>query len=103
MEILNCIIINPKDFTSAIYKFTKDRNKLPFKDLVLDVEKYSERFLKQLEKLNSYNNKNEFKMLAIKKENSLLNEDIFFNFVISTSKKNKNKDKIERLRVKFLP
>lgn len=102
MEVLDCVIINPKIFTQAIYRFTKDRNKLPFKELKLDVEKYSKRFLNQLENLENYNNKTTFNLLVVEKENSLLDEDIFFPFAITTTKKTRNKKKIERLRMEFL-
>ena len=33
MEVQSCLIVNPKPFIDELFRFVKDRNKLPFKKL----------------------------------------------------------------------
>lgn len=102
MEVKECNIINPSAFMQSIYKYTKDRNKLKFyKDGTLNFKVFEDKFISQLEKYNGeLANKVELNIKVLEKDNSYLDEDIFFPFVISTVRKSKNK--IERVRIKYI-
>ena len=102
MEVQSCLIVNPKPFIDELFRFVKDRNKLPFKNYTFNLEECSDTFLEQLEKLENYANRSNFNLLIVPKENSLIDEDIYFPFSISTTRKNRNKKKIERIRIRFL-
>lgn len=104
MEVKECNIINPSSFMQAVYKYTKDRNKLKFyKDGTLNFKVFEDKFVSQLEKYEGeLVNKVELNIKVLEKDNSYLDEDIFFLFVISTVRKSKNKKSIERVRIKFV-
>ena len=102
MEVQSCLIVNPKPFIDELFRFVKDRNKLPFKNYTFNLEEYSDTFLEQLEKLEDYTNRTDFYLLVVQKENSIIGEDIYFPFSISTTRKSRNKKKIERIRIRFL-
>ena len=48
MEVQSCLIVNPKPFIDELFRFVKDRNKLPFKNYTFNLEEYSDTFLEQL-------------------------------------------------------
>lgn len=104
MEVKECNIINPSSFIQAVYKYAKDRNKLKFyKDGTLNFKVFEDKFISQLEKYNGeLANKVELSIKVLEKDNSYLDEDIFFPFVISTIRKSKNKKSIERVRIKYI-
>lgn len=104
MEVKECNIINPSSFIQAVYKYAKDRNKLKFyKDGTLNFKVFEDKFASQLEKYGGeLKNKVELDIKVLEKDNSYLDEDIFFPFVISTVRKSKNKKSIERVRIKYI-
>lgn len=104
MEVKECNIINPSSFIQAVYKYAKDRNKLKFyKDGILNCSVFEDNFISQLEKYGGeLKNKVELDIKVLEKDNSYLDEDIFFPFVISTVRKSKNKKSIERVRIKYI-
>ena len=104
MEVKECNIVNPSPFMQAIYRYTKDRNKLKFyKDGTLNFKVFEDKFVSQLEKYGGeLVNKVELNIKVLEKDNSYLDEDIFFPFVISTVRKSKNKKSIERVRIKYI-
>lgn len=77
-------IINTKDFRGDLYLYVDDRRKLPFKNNKFDLEEY-------LKNIYSWNKEKldkklkldeEVVLLVVKKENSFLEEDIFFSFLV---------------------
>lgn len=104
MKVNECNIINPSPFMQAVYKYAKDRNKLKFhKNGVLNCSDFEDNFVSQLEKYGGeLSNKTQLNLLILEKDNSYLNEDIFFPFVVSTVRKSKRKKNIERVRIKYI-
>ena len=74
-------ILNETDFTTNLFKYTKDRNKLPFIKFKFDLKTYLGIIKKYNPSVDFYQGKQKIKLLGIKKENSLLNQDIYFEFL----------------------
>lgn len=74
-------ILNETDFMTNLFKYTKDRNKLPFIKFKFDLKTYLRIIKKYNSSVDFYQGKQKIKLLVIKKENSLLNQDIYFEFL----------------------
>lgn len=77
-------IINTKDFREDLYLYVDDRRKLPFKNNRFDLKEYLKNIYSwNKEKLDKkLNLDEEIQLLVVKKENSFLEEDIFFSFLV---------------------
>ncbi len=77
-------IINTKDFREDLYLYVDDRRKLPFKNNRFDLKEYLKNiYFWNKEKLDKkLNLDEEIQLLVVKKENSFLEENIFFSFLV---------------------
>lgn len=77
-------IINTKDFREDLYLYVDDRRKLPFKNNRFDLKEYLKNIYSwNKEKLDKkLNLDEEIQLLVVKKENSFLEENIFFSFLV---------------------
>lgn len=77
-------IINTKDFREDLYLYVDDRRKLPFKNNRFDLKEYLKSIYSwNKEKLDKkLNLDEEIQLLVVKKENSFLEENIFFSFLV---------------------
>lgn len=77
-------IKNETEFRNDLYRYTLDRRKLPFKNNRFDLKEYLKNIYSwNKEKLDKkLNLDEEIQLLVVKKENSFLEEDIFFSFLV---------------------
>ncbi len=75
-------ILNEVEFMTNLFKYTKNRNKLPFIKYKFDIKSYLDTIKKYNPSDDYYQSQKKVKLLVIKKENSLLNQDIYFSFLV---------------------
>lgn len=85
-------IKNETEFRNDLYRYTLDRRKLPFKNNIFDIKSYLELIekynpsLKDIKYFNPrrdyYTGKQIIKLIVLKKENSIFNEDLYFYFLV---------------------